>query len=91
MTHSKSSLKLVLKLFSVLNCSINNKNALAPIEVEILFFLHNVMALNNNIQKKDCNEKRDKPACRQAGLLIKTNRDGWHGVICDDKARYKVL
>ena len=49
------------------------------------------MALNNNIQKKDCNEKRDKPACRQAGLLIKTNRDGWPGVICDDKAHYKVL
>ena len=49
------------------------------------------MALNNNIQKKDCNEKRDQPACRQAGLLIITNRDGWPEVICDDKARYKVL
>ena len=81
MIQSKSSLKLVLKLFSVLNYSINNKNALAPIEVKILFFLYNVMALNNNIQKKDCNEKRDKPACRQAGLLIKTNRDGWPGVV----------
>ena len=39
------------------------------------------MTLNNNLKKKDCNEKRDKPACRQAGLLIKTNRDGWPGVV----------